>query len=70
MPTVLTTREAGELLGVKTWRVRRLFEDEILPEPGRFGGKRAIPREMLPLIIDALRAKGWLPVGSEEVPHV
>jgi predicted site-specific integrase-resolvase len=61
MPTVLSTRDVADLLGVETWRVRRLFEDGTLPEPGRFVGKRAIPRELLPRIIDALRARGWFP---------
>jgi len=61
MPTIFTTREMADLLGSDTWRVRRLFEDGTLPEPPRFGGKRAIPRESIPAIVDALRSRGWLP---------
>ena len=57
----LTTREIAEFFGVEIWRVQRLFEDGTLPEPDRFGGKRAIPRDALPQIVDALRARGWLP---------
>ena len=68
MPTVFTTREAAELFGTHTWRVRRLFEDGTLPEPARFAGKRAIPREMLPAILDALRARGWLPQSEGAAP--
>jgi len=60
MSNFFTTREVAELLGTAEWRVRRLFEDGTLPEPGRFAGKRAIPGEHLPQIIDALRARGWL----------
>ena len=63
MPSVFSTREIAELLGLprsETWRVRRLFEDGSLPEPGRFAGKRAIPGLMIPDIVDALRARGWL----------
>lgn len=56
-----TTRQLAELLGTDTWRVRRLFEDGTLPEPPRFGDRRAIPREMIPAICDALRSRGWLP---------
>ena len=61
MPHFLTTREVAELLGVETWRVRRLYEAGRLPEPPRFAGHRAIPRETIPAIVDALRARGWLP---------
>ena len=62
MPDIYSTRQMAELLGTQTWRVRRLFEDGTLPEPARFAGKRAIPRESLPAILDALRNRGWLPV--------
>ncbi len=55
-----TTREIAETLGTDTWRIRRLFEDGTLAEPARFAGKRAIPGSMIPLIVDALRSRGWL----------
>ena len=61
MPTIFSTREIADLFGTDEWRVRRLFESGTLPEPGRFAGKRAIPRERLPEILDALRDRGWLP---------
>ncbi len=64
MPEFFTTREIAQLLGSSTWRVRRLFEDGTLPEPPRFGGKRAIPRAALPSIIDALRARGWMEAAN------
>lgn len=61
MENLFSTREAAVELGTVEWRVRRLFEDGTLPEPPRFAGKRAIPREQLPAIAQALRARGWLP---------
>ncbi|HEX4145158.1 MAG TPA: hypothetical protein VHY91_16750 [Pirellulales bacterium] len=67
MQTVLSTRDVAELLGSDVWRVRRLFEDGTLSEPDRLGGKRAIPREWLPRIVDAMRARHWLPVEAEAV---
>jgi hypothetical protein len=60
MPNFLTTREIADMLGVETWRVRRLFETGSLEEPERFAGKRAIPSQLLPLIIDEMRRRGWL----------
>ena len=65
MRSFLSTREVAELLSTETWRVRRLFEDGTLPEPGRFAGKRAIPGSSIPAIVDALRARGWLPSKDE-----
>ena len=61
MKTQLTTREMGELLGVATWRVQRIFEDGNLPEPARFAGRRVISADRIPAIVDALRVRGWLP---------
>lgn len=56
-----STREVAEVIGTDEWRVRRLFEDGTLEEPQRFAGKRAIPSSLVPLIVDALRKRGWLP---------
>ena len=60
MKGVFTTREVADLLGVETWQVRRLFEDGTLPEPQKFGGKRAIPRTQISAIRDAMESRGWL----------
>jgi len=62
---IYSTREIADLLGVDTWRVQRLFEDGTLEEPERFAGKRAIPQGFVPKIVDALRARGWLPQPEE-----
>lgn len=68
MPNFFSTREIADTLGTQEWRVRRLFEDKTLPEPDRFVGKRAIPGESIPAIIDALRARGWLPQAASDGP--
>ena len=63
MSRFYSTREVAEFLGFsadETWRIRRLFEDGTLGEPGRFAGRRAIPATLIPHIVDALRARGWL----------
>ena len=60
MTGIYTTREAAELLGVETWQVRRLFQDGTLDEPQKFGGKRAIPADLIPTIRDVMTARGWL----------
>ena len=64
MAGIFSTRDIADLLGTQEWRVRRLFEDGTLPEPSRFAGKRAIPREMIPAIVDGLRGRGWLPQSA------
>ena len=61
MAQLYSTRDVADMLGTNTWRVRRLFEDGTIQEPARFAGKRAIPGELLPTIVDRLRDRGWLP---------
>ena len=64
MASIFTTRELADLLGTDEWRVRRIFTDGNLEEPPRFAGNRAITREMIPAVVDALRARGWLPESA------
>ena len=60
MSQIFTTGDIARTLATDEWRVRRLFESRVLPEPPRFGGKRAISSAMIPDIVDALRERGWL----------
>lgn len=60
MSNFYSTREVADFVGSDEWRVRRLFEDGTLPEPSRFAGKRVIHSELIPAIVDALRARGWI----------
>lgn len=60
MADVFSTADIGALLSVPTWRIRRLFEDGTLPDPPRVGRQRAIPREMVATIAQALQDRGWL----------
>lgn len=60
MGRVYTTGELGDLLGVQAWRIARVFELGIVPEPQRVGGRRLIPAESLPAVVAALEARGWL----------
>ena len=65
MKSYFSTREIAEILGTETWRVRRLYQSQTLAEPQRFAGKRAISKDQIPAIVDALRDRGWLPVAAE-----
>ena len=67
MPDFYSTHDIADFLGALTWRVRRLYEDGTLPEPPRFAGKRAIPRQSIPAIVDALKDRGWLRGDSDSV---
>ena len=63
-----STRQVAEFVGTDTWRIQRLFEDGDVAEPERFAGKRAIPPSLIPQIVDALRARGWLTQPEGESP--
>ena len=58
-PTVcrpyLSLGELADLLSVQSWRIGRLFELGLLPEPDRVAGRRMIPKAMVPQVIDGLR---------------
>ena len=45
----------GDELGVQGWRIARLFEQGLVPEPPRVAGRRLIPESMVPQIIRALK---------------
>ena len=61
-PSHFTSGELGDFLGVQAWKIARVFELGILEEPDRVGGRRLIPKSLIPAIVDALRDRGWLPV--------
>jgi hypothetical protein len=61
----ISTGLLGDELGVQGWRIARLFETGLVPEPPRVAGRRLIPESMVPEIVRALEEKGWL--GSR--PH-
>lgn len=61
----LTIGDIAERYGVSAWKVRRIFERGLLPEPGRVGAYRVISADDLPKIEAALRQAGYLPA---EVP--
>ncbi len=59
------TGDLCDALGVQLWRIARLFELGVLPESSHIGGRRLIPKSMIPEIVDALRSRGWLPESAE-----
>lgn len=56
----LSLGELADALGVQSWRIGRLFESGELREPPRVGRQRAIPKAMVPAIVEALRRHGWI----------
>lgn len=64
----LSLGELADLLSVQGWRIARLFELGLLPEPDRVSGRRLIPKTMVPQVVDALRGRGWLPRTEERIP--
>ena len=63
----LSLGELADTLSVQSWRIARLYELGILPEPPRVGRQRVIPKTSVPAIVDALRARGWLPAAEVSV---
>lgn len=53
----LTLVDVARRLGAPVWKVRRLFETKILPEPPRLGQNRAFTEADLPRIKEALAGK-------------
>lgn len=47
-PIAYTTGAVARLKGVPEWKVRRIFERGLLPDPGRAGTYRLIPASDLP----------------------
>jgi len=64
-PPFLTTGGLADTLGTQGWRIARLFELGVLPDPPRVAGRRMIPKSMIPAVVDALRAREWLPANTE-----
>ena len=65
-PKQRSTGELGDVLGVQSWCISRLFEDGTLAEPPRIAGRRVIDNSLIPDIVDALRARGWMPARDVE----
>ncbi len=66
MPENVSTGELGDELGCQGWKIARLFEQGVLPEPPRVAGRRVIPRSMVPQIVRALTERGILPRKSPQ----
>ncbi len=64
----LTLGDVAQRYGLPLWKVRRLFERRLLPEPARAGNYRVIDESDLPTVEDALRQAGYLP-DEEGVSH-
>ena len=62
---VTTLGELADALGVQSWRIARLFELGLVPEPPRLSGRRIISKTLVPAIIEALERRGWLPTTKE-----
>lgn len=57
---LMTLGEVADHFGVQVWRVRRLFDRGLYPEPDRVGQSRVIPAKDLPKVEAALKEAGYL----------
>jgi len=60
MQKTYSTHDVGLHFGIAGWRVQRLCERGLLPEPTRVGRFRVFYASDLPRIEKALRAAGYL----------
>ena len=63
----ISVGQLAEDLGVQAWRIARLFELGVIPEPPRLSGRRIIPTAVIPAVISALRDRQWLPADGGPV---
>ena len=63
-PPQYTLGALARRYGVPVWKLRRLFERRLLPEPGRVGNYRVVQARDLPEVERALRAAGYLSGGQ------
>jgi hypothetical protein len=66
----LTLGAVAKHYGIPLWKVRRVFERRLLPEPGRIGHYRVVASENLPEL-DRVRpqpARALPPRGPAPVP--
>ncbi len=58
MSEFLSTRQVAETFGQPNWLVRRIVDD--LGGVPRIGGRRIVPRSLLPAIVAELEKRGKL----------
>lgn len=58
-----TVGDLAKRLGIAAWKIRRIFEEGVLPEPPRAGRYRIFFPEDLPALVAALVRRGHVPEG-------
>ena len=64
---IISTTELAAILGIPVWRLRRLYADGTLTEPGRVGGHRVVHEADVPAIRRALVAAGGVLAEQDAV---
>lgn len=60
MPELIALGDVAAAVGCESWRLRRLFERGVLPEPQRVGGYRVFQASEIPTIRLAAEKAGIL----------
>lgn len=63
----MTIGEAAERIGIRQWKLGRLYERGLLPRPPKLGPYRVVRESDLPAIVEAARKVGYL--SGEGVAH-
>ncbi len=68
--SIFTVGDLADRLSVQSWRIARLFELGLIPEPVRIGGRRMISEEIVPQIVEALLARGWMKPQASQAERI
>lgn len=60
----LTTGELAALFGLADWQIRRAV-DALPDDVPRAGLYRLLSRDLLPKLVEEMKARGWLQAGEE-----
>lgn len=67
MSDVMTSGEVAAMFSQPVWRITRVVDS--IGGASRFGGKRVIPKSLLPAIVTELGRRKWLAMPTELPPQ-
>jgi hypothetical protein len=63
--SVLTLGQVGEIFGLPTWKIRRLYERGLLPAASRVGNYRVVNESDLASIESVIKSEGYVRMADQ-----